>query len=76
MKVLIEAWRETYLKHCKEVAENVSGREDCTKTPKTDIQCKNPIDTIKKKYKSEKAKINSGGPPSKWSSFERLGRLI
>lgn len=83
--VLIEAWGERYLelsrgnlkqKHWKEVAEIVSGREDYTKTPKTDIQCKNRIDTVKKKYKSEKAKIAAGGPPSKWPFFERLESLI
>lgn len=83
--VLIEAWGERYLelsrgnlkqKHWKEVAEIVSVREDYTKTPKTDIQCKNRIDTVKKKYKSEKAKIAAGGPPSKWPFFERLDSLI
>ena len=31
--------------------DTVSSREDYTKTPKTDIQCKNRIDTVKKKYK-------------------------
>ncbi|KAF1863820.1 hypothetical protein Lal_00030933 [Lupinus albus] len=83
--VLIEAWGERYLelsrgnlkqKHWKEVAEIVSGREDYTKTPKTDIQCKNRIDTVKKKYKSEKAKIAAAGAPSKWPFYERLDRLI
>ncbi|KAF5732097.1 trihelix transcription factor ASIL2 [Tripterygium wilfordii] len=84
--VLIEAWGERYLelsrgnlkqKHWKEVADIVSGREeDETKIPKTDIQCKNRIDTVKKKYKSEKAKIADGGGQSKWVFFERLDHLI
>ncbi|KAK2970027.1 hypothetical protein RJ640_008367 [Escallonia rubra] len=83
--VLIEAWGERYLelsrgnlkqKHWKEVADIVSSREDFTKTPKTDIQCKNRIDTVKKKYKLEKAKIVSGSGPSKWPFFERLEQLI
>lgn len=83
--VLIEAWGERYLelsrgnlkqKHWKEVADIVSGREDYTKTPKTDIQCKNRIDTVKKKYKLEKAKIAAGGGPSKWVFFEKLDELI
>ncbi|XP_027336104.1 trihelix transcription factor ASIL2-like [Abrus precatorius] len=82
--VLIDAWGERYLelsrgnlkqKHWKEVAEIVSGREDYTKAPKTDIQCKNRIDTVKKKYKSEKAKI-AAGATSKWPFFERLDQLI
>ncbi|KAK6914644.1 Myb/SANT-like DNA-binding domain 4 [Dillenia turbinata] len=83
--VLIDAWGERYLelsrgnlkqKHWKEVADIVSSREDYTKTPKTDIQCKNRIDTVKKKYKLEKAKIAAGGGPSKWPFFPRLDHLI
>ncbi|KAK4591447.1 hypothetical protein RGQ29_021590, partial [Quercus rubra] len=83
--VLIEAWGERYLqlsrgnlkqKHWKEVADIVSSREDYRKTPKTDIQCKNRIDTVKKKYKLEKARIASGGGPSKWPFFEKLDHLI
>ena len=83
--VLIDAWGERYLelsrgnlkqKHWKEVADIVSSREDYTKTPKTDIQCKNRIDTVKKKYKLEKTKIAAGGGPSKWPFFERLDQLI
>jgi len=82
--VLIDAWGERYLelsrgnlkqKHWKEVADIVSGREDYTKAPKTDIQCKNRIDTVKKKYKSEKAKI-AAGATSKWPFFDRLDKLI
>ena len=83
--VLIDAWGERYLelsrgnlkqKHWKEVADIVSGRDDYTKAPKTDIQCKNRIDTVKKKYKLEKAKLSAGGGPSKWPFFERLDHLI
>ncbi|KAF5733479.1 trihelix transcription factor ASIL2 [Tripterygium wilfordii] len=83
--VLIEAWGERFLelsrgnlkqKHWKEVADIVSGREDYNKTPKTDVQCKNRIDTVKKKYKSEKAKIAAGAGPSKWQFYERLDNLI
>ncbi|XP_044500132.1 trihelix transcription factor ASIL2-like [Mangifera indica] len=83
--VLIDAWGERYLelsrgnlkqKHWKEVADIVSSREDYTKTPKTDIQCKNRIDTVKKKYKLEKAKIMSGGGASKWVFYEKLDQLI
>lgn len=85
--VLIDAWGERYLelsrgnlkqKHWKEVADIVSGRDDYTKAPKTDIQCKNRIDTVKKKYKSEKAKISAGGTgaASKWPFYDRLDQLI
>lgn len=83
--VLIEAWGERYLelsrgnlkqKHWKDVADIVSSREDYRKTPKTDIQCKNRIDTVKKKYKLEKSKIAAGQGPSKWPFFEKLDQLI
>ncbi|KAL5822292.1 hypothetical protein ACOSQ3_020200 [Xanthoceras sorbifolium] len=83
--VLIDAWGERYLelsrgnlkqKHWKEVADIVSSREDYRKTPKTDIQCKNRIDTVKKKYKLEKAKMMSGGGSSKWVFFGKLDQLI
>lgn len=83
--MLIDAWGERYVelsrgnlkqKHWKEVADIVSSREDYSKAPKTDIQCKNRIDTVKKKYKLEKTKIASGGGPSKWSFYERLDQLI
>ncbi|XP_039060115.1 trihelix transcription factor ASIL2-like [Hibiscus syriacus] len=84
-EVLIDAWGERYLElsrgnlkqmHWKEVADIVSSREEYTKTPKTDIQCKNRIDTVKKKYKSEKAKVAAGGGLSKWMFFEKLDQLI
>ncbi|XP_047328947.1 trihelix transcription factor ASIL2-like [Impatiens glandulifera] len=84
-KLLIDAWGERYLelsrgnlkqKHWKEVADVVSRQDDYSKTPKTDIQCKNRIDTVKKKYKAEKAKISAGGGPSKWLFYDRLDYLI
>lgn len=83
--VLIDAWGERYVelsrgnlkqKHWKEVADIVSSREDYSKPAKTDIQCKNRIDTVKKKYKLEKTKIASGGGPSKWNFYNRLDHLI
>ncbi|KAE8709054.1 DEAD-box ATP-dependent RNA helicase 56 [Hibiscus syriacus] len=83
--VLIDAWGERYLelsrgnlkqKHWKEVADIVSSREGYAKTPKKDIQCKNRIDTVKKKYKLEKAKVAAGNGPSKWVFYEKLDQLI
>ncbi|XP_018490355.1 trihelix transcription factor ASIL2 [Raphanus sativus] len=83
--VLIDAWGERYMelsrgnlkqKHWKEVADIVSGMEDYGKTAKTDIQCKNRIDTVKKKYKQEKVRIASGGGRSRWVFFDKLDRLI
>ncbi|XP_021732503.1 trihelix transcription factor ASIL2-like [Chenopodium quinoa] len=77
--VLIEAWGERYLRSNRgnlrqndwnEVADAVNSAGITRR--KTDIQCKNRIDTIKKKYKVEKVK----SPPSTWRFFERLDFLI
>ncbi|MQL69383.1 hypothetical protein Taro_001692 [Colocasia esculenta] len=84
--VLIDAWGERYLelsrgnlrqKHWQEVADIVSARDDYTKPPKSDVQCKNRIDTLKKKYKLEKARAAaSAAGPSKWAFFKRLDHLL
>ncbi|KAG6468459.1 trihelix transcription factor ASIL2-like [Zingiber officinale] len=83
---LIDAWGERYLelsrgnlkqKHWQEVADAVTSRDGYTKAPKTDVQCKNRIDTLKKKYKAEKSKISaSGGSFSSWPFFHRLDLLL
>lgn len=78
--VLIDAWGERFLelsrgnlrqKHWQEVADAVTSRERYTKARKTDVQCKNRIDTLKKKYKVEKSK-----PASNWPFFNRLDLLL
>ncbi|CAF1712683.1 hypothetical protein Bca4012_008232 [Brassica carinata] len=83
-RVLIDAWGERFAEPGKgtlkqqqwhEVAEVVNGSGQCKYT-KTDVQCKNRIDTVKKKYKQEKAKIASGDGPSKWAFFKKLESLI
>uniref|UniRef100_A0A0E0KR44 Myb/SANT-like DNA-binding domain-containing protein n=1 Tax=Oryza punctata TaxID=4537 RepID=A0A0E0KR44_ORYPU len=77
---LIEAWGERFvalgrgsLRHpqWQEVADAVSSREGYAKAPKSDVQCKNRIDTLKKKYKIERAK-----PASSWKFFGRLDDLL
>ncbi|XP_056842409.1 trihelix transcription factor ENAP1-like isoform X3 [Raphanus sativus] len=78
---LIEAWGDRYVhlsrgnlrqNDWKEVADAVNSRHGGNGQPKTDVQCKNRIDTLKKKYKTEKAKPSS----SSWCFFERLDFLI
>ena len=77
----MEAWGDRYLDHnrgnlCqkdwKEVADAVNGRQDGVKPRKTYVQCKNRIDTLKKKYKPEKSKPT----PSSWPFYTRLDYLI
>jgi hypothetical protein len=77
---LIDAWGERFvalgrgsLRHpqWQEVAEAISSRDGYSKAPKSDVQCKNRIDTLKKKYKVERAK-----PVSSWHFFDRLDVLL
>ncbi|KAG2313909.1 hypothetical protein Bca4012_064541 [Brassica carinata] len=83
-KVLIDAWGDRFAEPGKgtlkqqqwrEVADVVNSSGQC-KYLKTDVQCKNRIDTVKKKYKQEKTKIASGDGPSKWAFFKKLEPLI
>ncbi|GAB2285449.1 hypothetical protein Dimus_019898 [Dionaea muscipula] len=85
---LVEAWGERYVglsrgnlrqKHWQEVADAVNALHGYSKkTRRTDIQCKNRIDTIKKKYKIEKARDveSNGSYVSTWPFFSRLDALI
>ncbi|KAG0453534.1 hypothetical protein HPP92_024838 [Vanilla planifolia] len=81
-EALVEAWGDRFLqlsrgnlrqKDWKEVADSVNTRQDAVGKPrKTDGQCKNRIDTLKKKYKLEKSKPG----PSTWPFFSRLDLLV
>ncbi|KAK6124293.1 hypothetical protein DH2020_041950 [Rehmannia glutinosa] len=85
---LVDAWGRRYLelnrgnlrqKDWQEVADAVNARHGLTKkTRRTDVQCKNRIDTLKKKYKTEKAKISesNGAVSSSWPFYSRLEYLI
>ncbi|CAL1388289.1 unnamed protein product [Linum trigynum] len=85
---LVEAWGNRYVElnrgnlrqaDWKEVAAAVNAIHGLTKkTHRTDVQCKNRIDTIKKKYKVEKTRItaSNGVLTSSWPFFDRLDGLI
>ncbi|KAI4322774.1 hypothetical protein L6164_022439 [Bauhinia variegata] len=85
---LVDAWGEHYLelnrgnlrqKHWQEVADAVNDRHGhVKKARRTDVQCKNRIDTLKKKYKIEKARVSesNGTYTSPWPFFTRLDALI
>ncbi|KAK4796217.1 hypothetical protein SAY86_028543 [Trapa natans] len=85
---LIEAWGRRHLelnrgnlrqKDWQEVASAVNSLHGQNmKTYRTDVQCKNRIDTIKKKYKTEKARVSAsnGNLTSSWIFFERMDLLI
>lgn len=85
---LIEAWGDRYVelnrgnlrqKHWQQVADAVNARHGhVKKARRTDIQCKNRIDTLKKKYKIEKARVSesNGTYVSQWPFFAPLDSLI
>ncbi|CAI0557968.1 unnamed protein product [Linum tenue] len=85
---LVEAWGNRYVelsrgnlrqKDWADVAEAVNAVHGLTKkTHRTDVQCKNRIDTIKKKYKVEKTRVtaSNGAFVSSWRFFDRLDFLI
>ncbi|KAL1559069.1 trihelix transcription factor ASIL2-like [Salvia divinorum] len=78
--VLLDAWGDRFLKHgrkslrCEEwqeVAEKVSLG---SKIERTDTQCRNRLDTLKKKYKKEKMKFGDSG--SEWVYFKKIDALL
>ncbi|XP_057949247.1 trihelix transcription factor ENAP1-like [Malania oleifera] len=85
---LVDAWGRRYLelnrgnlrqKDWQEVADAVNDRHGhVKKARRTDVQCKNRIDTLKKKYKVEKARVSdsNGTVTSSWPFFSRLDALI
>ncbi|CAO2842313.1 unnamed protein product [Amaranthus hypochondriacus] len=85
---LIEAWGQRYIelnrgnlrqKQWQEVADAVNSRHGhIKKARRTDVQCKNRIDTLKKKYKIEKARVldSNGSYKSIWPFFTPLDQLI
>ncbi|KAL2925164.1 Trihelix transcription factor ASIL2 [Bienertia sinuspersici] len=56
----------------EDVAKHVSSRANNTKSPKTQTQCKNKIESMKKRYRSESATADT----SSWPLFSRLNNLL
>ncbi|CAN6896346.1 unnamed protein product, partial [Brassica oleracea] len=54
----------------EDVAKHVSSRASHTKSPKTQTQCKNKIESMKKRYRSESATANGSSSP--WKCFHLL----
>ncbi|KAI4312263.1 hypothetical protein MLD38_037093 [Melastoma candidum] len=85
---LVEAWGRRYVdlnrgnlrqKDWQDVADSVNSLHGHSKkTYRTDVQCKNRIDTVKKKYKVEKARVvmSNGSYVSPWMFYDRLDVLI
>ncbi|PWA73897.1 trihelix protein [Artemisia annua] len=85
---LVDVWGRRYVelnrgnlrqKDWQDVADAVNALHGLTKkTVRSDVQCKNRIDTLKKKYKLEKARVSEGNGEavSNWPFFSRLDVLI
>ncbi|MBA0599311.1 trihelix transcription factor ASIL2 [Gossypium raimondii] len=81
--VLLDAWGDCFLQcgrkslrteEWQEVAEKVS---EISKIERTETQCRNRLDTLKKKYKKEKAMLTeTGGTTSKWVYFKKMDMLM
>ncbi|XVE52304.1 hypothetical protein DITRI_Ditri02bG0112200 [Diplodiscus trichospermus] len=56
----------------EDVARHVSARANCTRSPKTQTQCKNKIESMKKRYRSESATADG----SSWPLYPRLDLLL
>ncbi|KAK4744751.1 hypothetical protein SAY87_011063 [Trapa incisa] len=56
----------------EDVAHIVSSRTNSTKSPKTQTQCKNKIESMKKRYRMESA----AGDASSWPLYPRLDMLL
>ncbi|XP_062217099.1 trihelix transcription factor ENAP2-like [Phragmites australis] len=81
---LVDAWGSRYLElnrgslrqpQWREVADAVNSRPGASarrRPPRTDIQCKNRVDTLKKKYKAERAR----GGASPWAFYGQLDLLV
>ncbi|XP_057807903.1 trihelix transcription factor ENAP2 [Salvia miltiorrhiza] len=57
----------------EDVAKHVSARANCSKSAKTQTQCKNKIESMKKRYRSESA---AAADASSWPLYPRLDLLL
>ncbi|XP_018810838.1 trihelix transcription factor ASIL2-like isoform X1 [Juglans regia] len=85
---LLDAWGDRYVqlnrgnlgqKQWQEVADAVNARHaHFPNSLRSDVQCKNRIDTLKKKFKIEKARVfqSCGSYVSSWPFFALLDALI
>ncbi|KAL1804786.1 hypothetical protein ACET3Z_027854 [Daucus carota] len=81
--VLLEVWGERFMQLGRrslrsedwvEVAEKVS---ELCKVERSHVQCRNRLDTLKKKYKKERAKMEEmGGYFGQWVFFKKMDMLL
>ncbi|XP_073145401.1 trihelix transcription factor ENAP2-like [Henckelia pumila] len=81
--ILLDVWGDRFLKQGKkslrseewqEVADMVSHE---SKSERTNTQCRNRLDTLKKKYKKEKMKLGEDeGSNSEWVYYKKMDMLL
>nr|XP_010925093.1 trihelix transcription factor ASIL2 [Elaeis guineensis] len=81
--VLLDAWGDRYVQNGRkslrsdewtEVAKKVS---QSSRTTRSDAQCRNRLDTLKKKYKKEKVRMaEHASASSKWVYFKKMDELM
>lgn len=81
--VLLEVWGERFVQlgrrslrseDWQEVAEKVT---EISKFPRTEMQCRNMLDNLKRKYKKEKMRMEQMGlKSSKWAYFKKMDILM
>ncbi|XP_038973750.1 trihelix transcription factor ASIL2-like [Phoenix dactylifera] len=81
--VLLDAWGDRYVQNGRkslrsdewcDVAKKVA---QFSRTTRSDAQCRNRLDTLKKKYKKEKVRMaEQASPSSKWVYFKKMDELI
>ncbi|PIA42547.1 hypothetical protein AQUCO_02000179v1 [Aquilegia coerulea] len=81
--ILLDAWGDRFLQlgrkslrsdEWHEVAKKVS---QLSKSVRTDTQCRNRLDTLKKKYKKEKMMLaDTGETSSKWVYYKKMDMLM
>eukprot|EP00262_Sarcandra_glabra_P006807 TRINITY_DN19363_c0_g1_i1.p1 TRINITY_DN19363_c0_g1~~TRINITY_DN19363_c0_g1_i1.p1 ORF type:complete len:368 (-),score=45.66 TRINITY_DN19363_c0_g1_i1:219-1322(-) len=59
-----------------DIARQVSDRNSGTKTLKTPNQCKNKIESMKKRYRAESSGANNSGLGSSWQFYGRMDGLL
>lgn len=83
---LLDAYTDKYIqlnrgnlrgRDWEEVATTVSERCDKHKSCKSVEQCKNKVDNLKKRYKAERQRLNSGSlSTSHWPWFNKLEQIV
>ncbi|KAF5726893.1 trihelix transcription factor ASIL1-like [Tripterygium wilfordii] len=79
---LLDAWGDRFLQRGRkslraEEWQEVAGKVSAVSNiERTDTQCRNRLDTLKKKYKKEKLRLTEMGGDSKWVYFKKMDMLM